>query len=170
VSGACTRKKAATAATALGESAPPSGVVVSPEPAGSSFRDPLAGDLDSVNDYVRSSGLLRDVFYEYDSAELSLDAQQALAGGARFLVEHAAFEVQVEGHCDERGTAEYNLALGERRAGAARAYLTRLGVDGGRLRPVSFGEERPVCADTAEPCWSQNRRAHFTIVARRPAP
>ncbi|MEO8432157.1 MAG: OmpA family protein, partial [Acidobacteriota bacterium] len=72
----------------------------------------------------------------------------------------------IEGHCDDRGTTEYNLALGDRRANAAREYLTSLGVDGSRIRTVSYGKERPFCTDETEACWQQNRRAHFLFTAR----
>ncbi|HVS00452.1 MAG TPA: peptidoglycan-associated lipoprotein Pal [Thermoanaerobaculia bacterium] len=129
--------------------------------------DPLAGDLGSVNEYVRSQGLLGDVYFFYDSSELSPEARQRLADNGRFLSQNPQFEALVEGHCDSRGTPEYNLALGERRASAALSYLTALGVDGSRLRTLSYGEEKPVCTEEDESCWSQNRRAHFLLTGRR---
>jgi peptidoglycan-associated lipoprotein len=162
----CSRKKPATAASPPPEPAPPSARVESPEPHGIAA-DPLAGDLESVNRHLRATGLLRDVYYEYDSAELSQEAKQILAADARFLTDHPAFEVTVEGHCDERGTADYNLALGEKRAHAAREYLTRLGVAPDRLRAVTRGEESPVCTQPEESCWSQNRRSQLVVSGRR---
>jgi peptidoglycan-associated lipoprotein len=163
----CSRKKPATAVSPpLPEAPPPATQIESPE-SDAIASDPLAGDIESVNRHLRASGLLHDVYYEYDSAELSLEAKQVLAANARFLNEHPVFEVTVEGHCDERGTAEYNLALGERRASAAREYLTRLGVDGGRLRTLTFGEERPACTEPDEGCWSQNRRSQMVVSGRR---
>lgn len=168
----CARKKPATAPQSPVEEVaaaapapvpePPAAPEPAPEPA-----DPLAGDLASVNEYLRSQGLLGDVYYAYDSADLSDDARQRLAGNARFFNEHPVFEALIEGHCDERGTPEYNLALGERRASSARSYLTSLGVDGSRLRTITYGEERPVCTEDEEACWSRNRRAHFLVTGRR---
>jgi peptidoglycan-associated lipoprotein len=128
--------------------------------------DPLAGDIASVNDYLRSSGLLSSVYFDFDSAELSSAAREQLAKNARFLQQHPEFVVTVEGHCDERGTEDYNLALGDRRASAAKGYLGTLGVTDG-LSTMSFGEERPECRDSGEGCWSRNRRAQFVVVGRR---
>ncbi len=79
---------------------------------------------------------------------------------------HPNFRFLVEGHCDERGTNEYNLALGERRANAATGYLASLGIDGMRMRTVSYGEERPVCTESNESCWQRNRRARFVITGK----
>ncbi|HEX5757696.1 MAG TPA: peptidoglycan-associated lipoprotein Pal [Thermoanaerobaculia bacterium] len=167
VSMSCARKKPVVppAPPPVETSAAPAPAAPPEEPAAPA--DPLAGDLDSVNEYVRTQGLLRDVYYAYDSAALSPEARQALAANARFLSGHPEFEVVIEGHCDERGTNEYNLALGERRASSARDYLASLGVRGDRLRTLSYGEERPACHDSDEACWSQNRRCHFLIAARR---
>ncbi len=162
----CAHKKPATAAPPQPQTPYASAAVESPEAQNGMPMDPLTGDLDAVNEYVRSHGLLRDVYFDYDSAELSADARQALAANARFLGDHASFAVTVEGHCDERGTTEYNLALGDRRATATRQYLAQLGVDGGRMEGISFGEERPSCTLSAEGCWSQNRRSHL-VIARR---
>ncbi len=168
----CNRKKPTTAPEApiQAEVAPPPAPAPEPPPAPpapSAPADPLAGDLASVNEYVRSQGLLDDVFYEYDSANLTETARQRLAANAQFFNKHPVFEALIEGHCDERGTPEYNLALGERRASSARDYLSSLGVDGSRLRTITYGEERPVCTGNEEGCWSQNRRSHFMITGRR---
>jgi len=103
------------------------------------------------------------VFFEYDSAELIAPAQAALNANAELLKRYPTWVVTLEGHCDERGTAEYNLALGERRAQSAKRFLTALGVDGSRLSTVSYGEERSVCTETTEGCYAKNRRVHFTI-------
>ncbi len=104
--------------------------------------------------------------FDYDQFELRQDARDRLAQNARFLTSHPEFILTIEGHADERGTNDYNLALGDRRASAAREYLSTLGVAANRLRTVSYGEERPFCGETTEACWSQNRRAHFTITGR----
>ena len=106
------------------------------------------------------------VFYAYDSSELRSDAQTGLQRNADLLRQYASWVITIEGHCDERGTAEYNLALGERRALAARDYLVTLGVPGDRLRTVSYGKEFPFDPGSDEEAWQRNRRAHFVITAR----
>jgi peptidoglycan-associated lipoprotein len=128
--------------------------------------DPLGGDLASVNEHLRRQGLLADVYFDYDRASLTEQAREHLARSAELLRQYPQFLVTLEGHCDDRGTPEYNLALGERRAFTARDYLTSLGIDEGRLRTISYGEERPVCSNSAETCWRQNRRAHPMVTGR----
>lgn len=139
-----------------------------PEPTigGDQTPNPLSGDLVSANEYATSQGLLGDVFFDYDQFELRQDARDRLAQNAKFLTSHPEFILTIEGHADERGTNDYNLALGDKRANAAKEYLTTLGVGAERLRTVSYGEERPFCGESNEGCWSQNRRAHFTITGR----
>jgi peptidoglycan-associated lipoprotein len=129
-------------------------------------QDPLAGGLAAVNEYLRQQGLLADVYFDYDQASLGEEAREQLAQSARFLNDNPAFLLTLEGHCDERGTNEYNLALGERRAVSVRAYLVSLGVDGDRLRTMTYGEERPACTEPGESCWRLNRRAHPVITGR----
>jgi peptidoglycan-associated lipoprotein len=119
----------------------------------------------SLDDLNRNSPL-KPVFFELDSSELSAAGQKALDENAALLKRYASWTVTVEGHCDERGTAEYNLALGERRAGAARAYLVSLGISGDRLRIVSYGKEFPFDPGHDESAFSKNRRAHFVITAK----
>lgn len=109
------------------------------------------------------SGPLGDVFFDYDSSVLSSDAQEQLNQNGGWLESNAAKKVLVEGHCDERGTSEYNLALGDRRAASAKEYLVRLGVASSRLETVSFGEERPFDSGHNEDAWAKNRRAHFVL-------
>jgi len=128
--------------------------------------DPLSGDLQRVNAYVQEQGLLGDVFFDYDRAELKPEARERLAKNAQWLTANPQFQLTLEGHCDERGTNEYNLALGDRRASAARDYLQSLGVVNTRVKTISYGEERPFCQGHDESCWSQNRRAHFMITGR----
>ena len=99
------------------------------------------------------------IHFDYDSAALGADARKRLAANARWLDAHPDVRVQVEGHCDERGTIEYNLALGQRRAAAVRSYYMRLGIPGKRVATISFGKERPLCAEANETCWQRNRRA-----------
>jgi peptidoglycan-associated lipoprotein len=129
--------------------------------------DPLLSqDLQVVNDELRRRGFSADVYFDYDESNLSDDARGKLARNADLLKSQAQLMVTIEGHADERGTNEYNLALGERRANAVRDYLGSLGVTGDRLRTISYGEERPVCTQSEESCWSQNRRAHMVITGR----
>lgn len=136
---------------------------VSDELANDPLKDP---DLAKLNRYVWDNGLLGDVYFDFDKSELREDARERLARNAEWLRAHPEFEVTLEGHCDERGTNEYNLALGERRAAAARDYMVSLGVTGTRLRTISYGEERPQCTASEEGCWSKNRRAHFLVSGR----
>ena len=98
------------------------------------------------------------VFFDYDRYDLDSQDQQALSRQAAWLKLYPKYNVTVEGHCDERGTREYNFALGARRANAVRDYLVTLGVEPGRVRTISYGKERPVCSESVEGCWSQNRR------------
>lgn len=104
---------------------------------------------------------VRDAYFDYDSAEIRPDARTALQKTADFLKGHSQYRVTIEGHCDERGSTEYNLALGVRRANAVKAYLVSLGVPGDKLNTVSFGKEKPFCMQATEECYAQNRRGHF---------
>jgi peptidoglycan-associated lipoprotein len=108
-------------------------------------------------------GPLEDVHFEYDSANLTDQARSVLEKHALWLQNHRGAKVLVEGHCDERGTVEYNLALGEKRARAARDYLASLGVASDRLRTTSYGKERPLDTGTSEAVFAANRRAHFAV-------
>ncbi len=135
-------------------------------PVADSRPDPLSGELEAANRHAYQQGLLGDIYFDYDRAELTEQARGRLARNAEFLRSRPEFQVIVEGHCDERGTNEYNLALGERRANAAREYLVSLGVSAARLRTVSYGEERPQCRQSSESCWALNRRAHFVLSGR----
>jgi peptidoglycan-associated lipoprotein len=109
---------------------------------------------------------LEDVFFEYDKADLSDRARTSLQKNADWLRKWTSTRVTVEGHADSRGSNEYNLALGERRAAAVRDFLASLGVAAARMNIVSKGEEEPTCREEAESCWSKNRRGHFTITAK----
>ncbi len=105
--------------------------------------------------------LLGDLFFDFDKAEIRNDAREQLQTNYSWLKVDATRKVVIEGHCDNRGTNEYNLALGERRATGARDYLVNLGIDASRLKAISFGEEKPFAEGNTEEAWSQNRRAHF---------
>ena len=104
-----------------------------------------------------------DVHFDFDSSVLSAEAQQILLDKAQWLRRNSDASVTIEGHCDERGTNEYNLALGDRRANSVRAYLTDLGISASRMDTVSYGEERPLDSGHDEAAWARNRRAHFEI-------
>lgn len=106
---------------------------------------------------------LSDAFFDYNQNILREDARQALQHDAQWLAKWPQTVIRIDGHCDERGTAEYNLALGERRAQVVREYLTGLGVRADRIQTRSMGREAPFCRDSGESCWSQNRRGHFEI-------
>ena len=133
--------------------------VVPPMPAP---EDITAGSLDDLN---RNSPL-KPVFYELDSSELSSAGQATLQENAAVLKRNGGWQITVEGHCDERGSAEYNLALGERRALAARDYLVSLGIPATRVRTVSYGKEFPFDPARNEEAYANNRRAHFVITAK----
>jgi len=119
----------------------------------------------SLEDLNRNSPL-KPVFFDLDSSEVTPPGQKALDENATLLKRYPTWAVTIEGHCDERGTAEYNLALGERRAAAARAYLVTLGVSADRLRTVSYGKEFPFDPGHDEGAFAKNRRAHFVITAK----
>jgi peptidoglycan-associated lipoprotein len=109
---------------------------------------------------------LADVFFDFDSSALKDEARATLQKNAEWLKRWPSTKVTVEGHADSRGTSEYNLALGDRRASVVRDYLVSLGVAGDRVQAISKGEEAPVCTEENESCWSQNRRGHFIITAK----
>jgi peptidoglycan-associated lipoprotein len=119
----------------------------------------------SLDDINRNSPL-KPLFFEYDSSEVTTEGRAVLDANAALLKKYPTWAITIEGHCDERGTAEYNLALGERRAVAARAYLVSLGLGADRLRTVSYGKEFPFDPGHDESAYAKNRRAHFVITAK----
>jgi len=119
----------------------------------------------SVED-IEKTGLLAEIHFDFDKSEIREQDRAVLSKNADALKRFDFLRVTVEGHCDERGTVEYNLALGERRARAAYDYLVSLGVPADRLKTVSYGKEVPVCQVSSEECWQRNRRAHFTITGK----
>lgn len=104
---------------------------------------------------------VRDAYFDYNKADIRPDAREALSKTADFLKNYPQIKATIEGHCDERGSTEYNLALGQRRADAAKQYLVSLGISADRLNTVSYGKEKPFCMESNETCWQQNRRGHF---------
>jgi len=126
----------------------------------------LPNDIGELNRVAQSRGYIADAFFEYNDSSLSADAQTALTNSATWLKKNAQYNLLIEGHCDERGTEQYNLALGDRRANQAKEYLVTLGVDAARIRTVSYGEERPFDPGHDESAWAKNRRDHLVLVGR----
>jgi peptidoglycan-associated lipoprotein len=131
------------------------------------------GSSQSSLDALRSgqpagSGPLKEAYFAFDSYDLSQEARATLKANAEWLKANPQTKVQIEGHCDERGTNEYNMALGAKRAQAAMDYLSTLGVSAQRLSTVSYGEEVPVCKEQTEECWAKNRRDRFVVSAGGP--
>jgi peptidoglycan-associated lipoprotein len=118
--------------------------------------------LPSPKEFVESAAL-RDVYFDFDRYDVRAGDKGTLDENAKWLKSNQSALLLIEGHADERGTNEYNLALGERRAKATRDYLVSVGVDAGRITVISYGEERPTCTEKAEGCWAKNRRAHFLV-------
>jgi len=110
---------------------------------------------------AEDNGPLHDIHFQFDSFELDESARQTLQENGQWLKDHANVRVEIEGHCDDRGTVEYNLALGAKRAAAAKNYLVTLGIGRDRMTTISYGEELPLCHEETEECWSRNRRDHF---------
>ena len=115
---------------------------------------------------AKLEGFLKDVFFDYDKSEIKAEAKAALSANAEWLLKNPGAEITIEGHCDERGTREYNIALGERRAGAVKNAMVALGVKGSRIRTVSYGKERPFAVGNDEEAYSKNRRGHFLVTKR----
>src|ERR1700741_584993 len=110
-----------------------------------------------------ASSPLQEVYFDFDSYDLRPDARDVLKTNGQWLKANPAAQIQIEGHCDERGTGEYNLALGSKRAQSVKDYLVTLGVSGDRLSTISYGEEVQVCTEHSEECWQKNRRARFVV-------
>jgi peptidoglycan-associated lipoprotein len=148
---------APTAAAPAGSGAAPVGAAATAAPA--STARPSLKEFAAV-------AALRDVFFEFDKYDIRAEDAKTLDANATWLKANAENLLLIEGHCDERGTNEYNLALGERRAKAAMNYLVSQGVQANRITIISYGEERPVCNEKNESCWSKSRRAHFLVKPR----
>jgi len=132
-----------------------------PKPTPKVDADSIAGR--SINEL---SGMLKPAFFDYDKADIRSDARDVLAANATWLKKYPSVQFTIEGHTDERGTAQYNLALGDRRANAAKDYLVSLGVDASRVKTVSYGKERPFATGHDEDSWQKNRRAHFVVTGK----
>ena len=117
----------------------------------------------NVTDEDLFSQSVKDVYFDYDKADIRGDQQTSAQADAQFFSQHPNMNFTIEGHCDERGSTEYNLALGDSRAAAVRDQLTRNGVGADRIKTISYGKEKPFCTEANEQCWQQNRRAHFVL-------
>jgi peptidoglycan-associated lipoprotein len=112
---------------------------------------------------------LKEIHFDYDRSDLRADARDLLKGHAEWLKNNPAARIEIEGHADDRGTNEYNLALGAKRAQSAKDYLVTLGIAANRLSTISYGEELLVCKEATDECWQKNRRARFVVTTGRPA-
>ena len=131
--------------------------------AGSGSSSGSGNQTANLDPNFQDSGDLKDIHFKFDKYDLDNDSRQVLQQNAKFLKKNPNMKIEIQGHCDERGTNNYNTALGERRANSTKKFLVSLGVDASRLNAISYGEEKPFCFDSNESCWFQNRRAHFMI-------
>ena len=125
--------------------------------------DTTGGQSASVETTATPETSVRDINFDFDSSIILPDAREILKANADFLLKNRAATIVIEGHCDERGTAEYNMALGQRRAQETKKYLVNLGIKESTIRTISYGEERPLDPGNTEEAWAKNRRAHFLI-------
>ena len=130
-------------------------VTVNPAP------PPTAASTSTASDATLFQQNMKDIFFAYDSYEITPESEATIQADAKFLQQHPNMTFLIEGHCDERGSIEYNVALGEYRANAAKQALSQQGVSATRMRTISYGKEKPFCNESTEACWQQNRRAHF---------
>lgn len=165
---------------ACGKKTPPPAPPATPPPAAPATPPPAPTPVETTappeSEYDRISkmpadqidrlGLLQDVHFDLDRSELRDSDRQILNDNAAKLKQFDFLKIKIEGHCDERGSVEYNLALGERRAKSVYEYLVSLGVSADRMTSVSFGKEIPVCTESNEDCWARNRRAHFAVTGK----
>jgi peptidoglycan-associated lipoprotein len=132
-------------------------VTVTPPP------PPEANNASTLSEQELFARSVKDIFFDYDSYEVSAANQTALQADVAFLKSHPNMRFTVEGHCDERGSTEYNLALGENRANSVKTALVKLGIPAGSIKTISYGKERPACTEHTEACWQQNRRGHLVL-------
>ena len=117
----------------------------------------------NVSDEDLFSQNIKDVYFDYDKSDIRGDQQASVQADAQFLSQHQNMNITIEGHCDERGSTEYNLALGDQRASSVKSALTAAGLSASRVKTISYGKEKPFCTESNEACWQQNRRAHFVL-------
>ena len=129
-------------------------------------QDEYAKLLQTPTDEIERMGLLAEIHFDFDKSDIRESDRAILQKNAEVLKKFDFLRITVEGHCDDRGTVEYNLALGDKRSRGAYDYLVSLGVKADRLKTVSYGKEVPLCQDASEECWARNRRAHFTVTGK----
>ena len=138
----------------------------------STTKAPASSSLDALqrgeSTATPASSPLKDVYFDFDRYDLRADAREILKANSAWLKANPGAQVQIEGHCDERGTTEYNVALGSRRSESVKDYLVTLGTSADRLSTISYGEEVPVCREQTEDCWQKNRRVRFVVQPTRP--
>jgi peptidoglycan-associated lipoprotein len=154
----------AAVANAPGETSKSAGAAPSSSTSSSSLEAAQRGESTATP----ASSPLKDIYFDFDSYDLRADARANLKADGEWLKANPSAQVQIEGHCDERGTTEYNLALGSKRAQSVKDYLVTLGATADRLSTISYGEELPVCTEHNEACWQKNRRARFVIQSTKP--
>ena len=166
--GACAKKQppAPPPPPPVAPEAPPPAPPPPPKPEVAPVVDEYARLKAMGSEEIDRMGFLTDIHFDFDRSDIREGDRAVLGRNADALKRFDFLRVTVEGHCDERGTVEYNLALGERRAKAAFDYLVSLGVPAERLKTVSYGKEVPVCSQSSEDCWQRNRRAHFTVTGK----
>lgn len=153
----CAKKQVGT-----GEAAPAAQPAPVPRPAVPAPSTKAVDDAEKLRAEIRAFES-EHIYFDFDKSEIKPEAKAVLEKKAAWLRTNSSYKVKIEGHCDERGTAEYNLALGDRRAKAAQKYLNALGISMDRMSTISYGEEKPVCTEKNERCWSKNRRAEFKL-------
>jgi peptidoglycan-associated lipoprotein len=165
--GGCKRKKpqVAPAPVQVSNPAPAPAPAAPPETCDAACRAREADAAKARAIEVARAALTATIFFHYDRSDITDESRQKLDAKVPVLTQNSAVKIRIAGHTDSRGSDEYNLALGQRRAAAAKRYLTDRGIDASRIEIVSFGEERPTCTDEADSCWSLNRRDEFEITA-----
>ena len=166
--GACKKKQPEVAVTPVATQPAPAPAPAPPvETCNAACRDSIAraNDADARRRAIEAArgALTATIYFDYDRSDITDDARAKLDAKVPILSQNAAVRIRIAGHTDSRGSDEYNLALGQRRAAAAKRYLTDRGIDAGRIEIVSFGEERGTCTEESDSCWSQNRRDEFEI-------
>lgn len=137
-------------------------------PVGEWEADPVAGESFLSPEEINARQLLKTIYFDTNRSEIRADQRATMQANAAWLRENPSVRILIEGHCDERNTREYNMALGDRRAQATQQYLISLGIDAARIETISYGEERPVAQGSGEAVWQQNRRAEFVAIASGP--
>ena len=133
----------------------------------------IAGGKESVESQEKAAGgmeeaegIFKDIHFDFDKYDVKNEDKAELKSISSWMMKNPGMKLSVEGHCDDRGTNEYNLALGDRRAKAVKDYLVSLGVSSSKVETMSYGEEKPLCTEQTEDCWAKNRRAHFVVLEK----